>query len=149
DFTILNLDPGESADHGPGDIHAGFQDAANSVKDRVRKAIADGAAGQKLFITGHSLGGAIGVITALQTLEEKALKAEVYGFGAPRALRPNAMAQYEPLHASTYRLVHGNDGVASVPPAGLDFVHVGRPLLCARGGIFDETKLAARPDDIP
>src|SRR5262249_48541777 len=65
------------------------------------------------------------------------------------AIRPEAMARYDPLHASTYRLVHGNDGVASVPPSGIDFVHVGRPLLCARGGIFDETKLAAKPEDIP
>jgi triacylglycerol lipase len=150
DFTIVNKDHDEGADHGPGDLHAGFQAAADSVQAPVRTAIADGAAaGRKLFITGHSLGAAIGVITALQTFEEKGHKAEVYGFGAPRALRPEAIARYEPLHASTYRLVHGNDGVARVPPSGLNFVHVGRPLLCARGGTFDETRLAARPEDIP
>jgi len=136
-----------------GDIHAGFDAAAAAVQDRVHQAVADGiAAGRKLFIAGHSLGGAIGFASALRMIEDQALnlrEAEVYGFGAPRTLRPGATARYAPLMNTTYRLVHGNDVVPSVPPPELDFVHVGRPLLCPHGGLFDEAKLAQSFDDVP
>ena len=136
-----------------GDIHAGFDAAAAAVQDRVRQAIAGGiAARRKLFITGHSLGGAIGFATALRMIEDRALnlrEAEVYSFGAPRTLRPGATARYAPLMNTTYRLVHGNDVVPSVPPPDLDFGHVGRPLLCPHGGPFDEAKLPQSFDDVP
>ena len=136
-----------------GDIHAGFDAAAAAVQDRVRKAAADGTtAGRKLFIAGHSLGGAIAVATALRMIEDpqsNTREAEVYCFGAPRALRPSMTGRYGSLMSTTYRLVHGNDVVACVPPSTLDFVHVGRPLLCPHGGLFDEAKLPQSFDDVP
>lgn len=94
---------------------------------------------QALFFTGHSLGGALALIAAERAARDPAVNARatgVYVFGCPRAGGDAFFNSYTPLFGdSTFRLVHGSDIVATVPPAGL-FRHVGRPIQCDSGRLF-------------
>jgi hypothetical protein len=66
----------------------------------------------------------------------------------PRVGGADFAARY-PLAGATYRLVHGEDIVPSVPPSKLGFRHVGCLLRAPRGGVFEGAPLAAGGDDPP
>lgn len=75
-----------------GDVHEGFSDAAAAVWDDVQKALtAASAAGSPIFITGHSLGAALAVVTADRAHRElKIAPPQVYLYGCPRVCRTAA-----------------------------------------------------------
>ena len=133
----------------------GYRIAAAAVADQVKTAIsAPALANNKIFVTGHSLGGALAALSAHQIAGNPATAVTaVYTFGMPRPGSADfADNQYDPvLGARTYRLVQGEDLVPTVAPAGLNFRHLGRHLHCERGGRFDAGALAAdtRSDDPP
>jgi triacylglycerol lipase len=128
---------------------AGFQIAADAVWARLKTAMANALpAGNKVFVTGHSLGAALAALTAFRIDRDQVAGAgAVYAFGMPRPGSPDfAGTQYNPrLGARTYRLVHGDDLVPTVAPSELGFHHVGRYLRCERGGKFNPADLAADP----
>lgn len=72
----------------------------------------------------------------------------VYTFGMPRAGGVDFAARY-PLADVTYRLVHGEDIVPTVPPSELGFRHVGCLLRTPRGSAFDGVPSPAGSDDPP
>ncbi len=129
------------------DVHEGFQDAAAAVWPDVEAAIERCMAAQRpLFVAGHSLGAAIALVTAERAQREKGLAAaQVFVFGAPRVGRPDFCASY-PFGSTTYRLVHGNDIVPTVPPAEFGFHHVGRYLRCDSGAKFNLMQLPDAAD---
>jgi Lipase (class 3) len=131
------------------DAHEGFQDGAAAVWPEVGAEI-ERCMEQKrpLFVVGHSLGAAIALATVDRARLEKGLdSAQVFVFGAPRVGRADFVARYNAAFGpTTYRLVHGKDIVATVPPVELGFHHVGRYLSCERGAKFDATKLLVATD---
>jgi hypothetical protein len=105
-----------------GKVHAGFLEAYYQISDELEKSFMN----QKdwvwpLYITGHSLGGALATI-ATQNLEHK-IKSQIaacYTFGSPRV----GNEQYERnIKAPFYRVVHSTDIVSLVPTIG--YRHVG------------------------
>ena len=131
------------------EIHKGFEAAAAAVWDETGSVIGQSmAAGRRLFVTGHSLGAAIAAVTVDRAAGEVGLgRSQTYLLGCPRVGRAAFAARYnEAFGATTYRLVHGKDVVAAVPPPELDFRHVGRYLACARGGKFDPADMLANAD---
>jgi triacylglycerol lipase len=127
----------------------GFQIAADAVWPRLKAAMAKTPlADNKMFVTGHSLGGALAALTALRIDRDRVGEiCAVYTFGMPRPGSADfADGQYNPrLGARTYRLVHGDDLVPTVAPSDLHFHHLGRYLRCERGGKFSAADLAADP----
>jgi pimeloyl-ACP methyl ester carboxylesterase len=121
----------------PGPVHRGFDRAFDAVSDQVTLALAERGT-EPLLITGHSMGGALAVVAADHCLAENGVRATaIYTFGMPRVGDEDFAARYNDiLGATTYRLVHGDDIVATVPPSRLGFRHVGRLISCARGGHF-------------
>ncbi|MEM8499199.1 MAG: lipase family protein [Pseudomonadota bacterium] len=81
-----------------------------------------GVSSRKLWIAGHSLGGALATTAATRLLAEGLFKeqdiAAVYTFGQPRVGDARYSEQYE-LTAKHFRLMHANDIVTRVPPASL------------------------------
>jgi triacylglycerol lipase len=131
------------------DVHEGFQDAANAVWDEVGAQIDRCVkVGQPVFFTGHSLGAAIALVAAERGRTNHGLtRAEVYVFGSPRVGRTAFKKRYNAnFGPTTYRFVHGEDIVATVPPSELDFRHVGRLLHCQRGQKFDSDTMLDSPD---
>jgi hypothetical protein len=129
----------------------GFALALAAAMPAIRALIAP-LAGVPVFVTGHSLGGALAVLAALELAKAGATVAAVYTFGMPRPGNAHFKSEYDGrLGTTTYRLVNGNDIVPTVGPSFLGFRHVGRPLRCARGTHFSAGALAAdtNSDDPP
>jgi len=125
-------------------LHRGFADAAGAVRSRVEDAIGRGSADQPLFFAGHSLGGALAIISAMHARDAGFQVKAVYTFGGARAGVRRFFDSYgSSLRNRTFRLVHGKDIVASVPPSLLGvllggFRHVGRLLHCPQRSTFTE-----------
>jgi Lipase (class 3) len=132
-------------------IHQGFSTALQAAWPQIRSALGGAGSDQSLFVTGHSLGGALAVLWAMRARTELGVAVNgVYTFGMPRVGSPGfAQAYNEVLAENTYRLVHGEDIVPTVPPSELKFMHVGRMLKCPRHDKFDSTLLLPKSSDDP
>lgn len=103
------------------DLHAGFDTASRAVWPEVAAhARSAKDAGKPLIVTGHSLGAALACIAAKRIRDEGLAEiASVYTFGMPRCGGERFARDYGPALAQrTFRLVHGDDIVPAVPPAG-------------------------------
>lgn len=131
-------------------IHRGFDAALDAAWESVAAALRGADPGRPLLVVGHSLGGALAVLAAHRIRTELGLVPEVYTFGMPRVGSPEFAAAYNAAAGDrTYRLVHGEDVVPTVPPSELTFCHVGRFLPCPRHTRFDPSALRPAPTDEP
>lgn len=122
-------------------VARGYQRAAAVVMARLA-AMLDPAA--PLFVTGHSLGGALAVVAAMGLVDGGVRPQAVHTFGMPRPGNADFAARYDgALGPCTYRMVHGDDMVPTVAPSFLGFRHVGRHLRCLRGMRFNADLMAA------
>jgi triacylglycerol lipase len=126
------------------DIHDGFRLAAAAAQSEIEQAVQLSRRSQKpLFIAGHSLGAALAALAAQVAFGEGSSPRAIYAFGMPRVGGERFKAKYDDagLGALTYRLVHGIDLVARVPPSSfVGFRHVGHMLQCDAGEKFDDSK---------
>jgi hypothetical protein len=121
------------------DIHRGFDDAVDAAWRDISNALKRDSKPEPVFITGHSLGGALAIIAAERIRRELKIEASaVYTFGAPRVGSPAFARSYNAsgLGERTYRLIHGLDIVPTLPPSRLGFRHAGRMIMCERGSRF-------------
>jgi hypothetical protein len=105
-------------------IHDGFWNSLDSVyADLVREITRQGGfKSKKLFLTGHSLGGALATLCGLRLFKDGHGKATVYTYGCPRVGNEAFRKAYSvPL----YRWVNGNDIVPMGPPEVIGYRHVG------------------------
>ena len=110
-------------------VHKGFYDALNAIWPDVLAALIPArAAGQSLWITGHSLGAALACLaTARLVFEERQPVSGLHTFGQPRTGNPEyARAFDQAMGDKTYRFVNDQDIVTRVPPRELLYQHVGR-----------------------
>lgn len=106
-----------------GKIHAGFHDAYALVGDKIKAKLAD-VSDYPLYITGHSLGGALATV-ATQDLEKSGYKDQIaacYTYGSPRV--GNADFD-ENIRSPVYRIINFIDIVTFVPLFSMGFVPVG------------------------
>lgn len=116
----------------PGKIHAGFSEAFEEIVDPVKQAIAQlwdrKNQATRLSIYGHSLGGALATLLALDLNEVRFRISDVATFGSPRVGNRSFARSFDWLfgHKST-RYVNENDVVPLLPPWALTrSVHVPR-----------------------
>jgi len=107
-----------------GKIHVGFKSAFASIEKDIKKSLAR-VAGLPLYITGHSLGGALATV-ATQSLEwDSRFRDQIaacYTFGSPRV----GNDEYDTsIKSMFYRVVNTTDIVTIVPLLLMGFVHVG------------------------
>lgn len=98
-----------------GYAHRGFSDSLNEVWQEIKarvEALLDN--GQTVWVTGHSLGGALATLTAARLAEAGIEPHITCTFGAPRCFDPRAASGYLPR---LYRFVNKGDLVPTVPPA--------------------------------
>jgi triacylglycerol lipase len=120
----------------PDGVHRGFQDGARVVLAAIRAVMSEQPG--PIYLTGHSLGGAMAAITAMMLDDPLAARVGgVYTIGMPRPGNAAYRDAYNArLGTRTFRLVYGNDLVPKVPPSLLKFRHVGTVLTCERDGTF-------------
>lgn len=134
-----------------GGIHQGFSAALAAGWRDISSMLTGRTPRSSLFIVGHSLGGALAVLCARRIKRDKGIAAAgVYTFGMPRAGNASFAREYNKAFGDrTYRFVHGEDVVPTVPPSELGFRHVGRMIRCARHAKFDPELPMEASDDPP
>ena len=102
-------------EEGEGKVHNGFYRAARVAHTFVVRYMNKFFSGQKLVITGHSLGGAVALLLAEMLRRDKQYAPDIvlYTYGAPRAGDTTFVESAKPL--THHRIVNHNDPVPSVP----------------------------------
>jgi hypothetical protein len=122
-------------DPNAGDAHMGFQ----LVYEHIRKSIATllttkCAAAKTIWVTGHSLGGALAILAAYDILKnvKTGPVPQLYTFAGPRTCAPNLEANFNADIPVCYRIVNFMDIVPQVPLPPL-YEHVGSETLVHGG----------------
>lgn len=115
-------------------VHTGFQEAFNDVKAQVRQAVTgliNANPSACIFVTGHSLGGALAVFAAVDIKNNlfSGNSVTLYTYGQPR-VGNEAFSNFifSLLDGSYVRVTHYDDTVAHVPPRVSGFKHAGNEL---------------------
>jgi len=96
---------------GAGKIHRGFYESFDSVQKKVEAALGELPADLPLYVTGHSLGGALANVAGME-LEKARHLAAVYTFGSPRV---GDEVWASRMKVPLYRTVNGRDVVPLLP----------------------------------
>ncbi len=118
-----------------GKIHKGFHAAYKSVEGQIASNL-EGHEDLPLFITGHSLGGALAVVATWYQSSEKL--AACYTFGAPRVGDNGLMGRFK---TPIYHIVNGPDPIPFAPPSRevIDFI---KSIINLIGTVFPPIKRA-------
>lgn len=103
--------------------HEGFVSEFNAIWNAVSRSVSPM---DIVYITGHSLGGAIATLLAFAFKVRLGVESEVVTFGSPRVFDPEGVRAYNGLCPRTTRVVHRWDLVPRIPK--LDYSHVNREL---------------------
>lgn len=109
-----------------GKIHRGFRDAFFRSYDWLR-AMARQIGERRVYVTGHSLGGALATLASYVLALRSIRVAGVHTFGSPRVGDAQFARVYERvLGGLTYRWRNNNDAVTRLPCWSCGYRHVGQ-----------------------
>ncbi len=129
-------------------IHSGFGTVYDSFRQRLIAALTNLSNSKQLYVTGHSLGGALAILCALDAAVNTAFNHPImYNFGSPRVGDSEFVECYSRLVDNSMRIVHSNDIVALLPPAEIQlpfskdmiyYRHIGKLVMLSapHGSIF-------------
>ncbi len=119
----------------PGLVHHGFADAVEQVWPDVRRLLGPPAKSRPIWVTGHSLGGAMATLASVRLASEGYTVRAVYTYGSPR---PGDRFFQKAYSLVNYRFVNDNDLVPHLPFRWC-YKHVGElKLMDEHGDLLDE-----------
>lgn len=123
----------------PGEIervHVGFLRSANSIFNEARnRAVNARSAGKQVWITGHSLGGAVAQLLAYKLHKAGVTVDGVHTFGSPAVGTSNwAMRYNDALRSKTHRWVNEVDPIVCYPLQQENWQHAGKANVIAESG---------------
>ncbi len=101
---------------GGGRTHQGMTDIYASLRTRLFAAVWSLPTDKPLYLTGHSLGGALAVLAAPDLAANAGIVPSVYTYGAPRVGNWRFMLLFNKLIPEAYRWQNAYDLVTHVPP---------------------------------
>jgi len=101
---------------GGGRTHQGITDIYASLRTRLFAAVWSLPKDKPLYVTGHSLGGALAVLAAPDLAANAGIVPAVYTFGAPRVGNWRFMLLFNRLIPEAFRWQNAYDLVTHVPP---------------------------------
>ncbi len=120
---------------GRGEVHAGFLDVYASLRESLLAAVAALRGSSRIFIAGHSLGGALATLAAPDIRSESSAHIEaIYTFASPRVGNGEFVRSFDrDFKGRCFRIANGSDIVTAVPlpvpiGAGGWFAHVEAPV---------------------
>jgi len=123
------------ADPTQGLAHMGFQLVYEHIRASARQLVTTQCPGvQEIWVTGHSLGGALAVLAAFDILKNTNLGVvpEVYTFAGPRVCAPDLEGHINASVPNCYRIVNFMDAVPQVPVPPV-YEHVGQETIVHGG----------------
>jgi triacylglycerol lipase len=102
-----------------GNTEVGFTEVYGSIHEDIIEAVEDVIGGggiTQVFVTGHSLGGALAALAAPELADRLMVKPAVYTFAAPRAGNRTFSQRYNALINPSWRVVNRHDLVPTLPP---------------------------------
>lgn len=140
---------GESMDKDSCAIHYGFLQAYKSIQDALHRAIKllseDLSDKYSFYFTGHSLGGALATLAAVDMQKRYNLDGNrvcMMSFGAPKVGNMNFAKVFNELVPNAFRIVNDKDAIAHLPESNGDFsalfryAHAGRTVLMCENGEY-------------
>ena len=117
---------------GYGEAHHGFLKLYRSLRDDALKALTEVDRIESLYITGHSLGGALSTLATTDVMAHRQFPSvQHYNFASPRVGNRVFADAYNCNGARTFRVVNTSDLVPQTPSANLgrwNYKHVGVPV---------------------
>lgn len=99
-------------------IHSGFAAIYNACRKQIMDTLNVLDSSKQLYITGHSLGGALAILCAIDAAVNTPYKnPTMYNFGSPRVGSPQFAQAYNEIVGDSARIVNTNDPVPLLPPA--------------------------------
>lgn len=124
-------------------VHAGFLKGFDSVRETMAQFVDDVMEGAQepwtLWITGHSLGGALATLSAHELSLRKYNKCArpmitMYNFGSPRVGNQQFVDEYNKMLPNSWRVANKNDVVTNIPQMAVGYRHVGNKAKLDVGG---------------
>ncbi|XCN73749.1 MAG: lipase family protein [Candidatus Electrothrix aestuarii] len=124
--------------HPWGIVHRGFSDGVDDVAPDLELFLAAARQAEHVWLTGHSLGGALAVMAAAW-LKRRGVSATVYTYGQPAAVFNEFAQRYAVELPGRYvRFVNQNDLVSQLPPF---YHHFGIVKRIVRPGVLESLQL--------
>ncbi len=124
---------------GFGQVHAGFQNVYELVRDNIAANLAGATAGcDQILVTGHSLGAALAVLAApdiFRAMPPNTIEPRVVTFAGPRVGLSGFATAFNAAIESCFRVVNFLDIVPLVPPS--PYVDVGTEIMVDSRGPID------------
>ncbi|XXG61805.1 hypothetical protein AAC387_Pa05g0323 [Persea americana] len=132
-------------------VHSGFLSAYDSVRNRIMSLIklsigfvedgGDDMPKWHIYVTGHSLGGALATLLALELSSSQmakygAISVTMYNFGSPRVGNKRFAELYNEKVKDSWRIVNHRDIIPTVPRL-MGYCHVAQPVYLAAGDFRD------------
>ncbi|MFZ1933735.1 MAG: lipase family protein [Thermoguttaceae bacterium] len=122
----------------PGRVHRGFAEAVELVWPEVRRLLGAPSRTVPLWVTGHSLGGAMATLASIRLTSEGYSVRAVYTYGSPR---PGDRLFHNSYSLANYRFVNNNDLIPHLPFRWC-YKHVGKLRLVDEEGECSEEQAA-------
>jgi Lipase (class 3) len=104
----------------PGFVHAGFWGSLDSLwptlVPKVLERLTKAGPGSRLYVTGHSKGGAVANLAAMRWLIERGVHATVYTYAGPHPGDEDFATAYD-QHVESVRYEYADDIVPLLPPS--------------------------------
>ena len=125
-----------------GQVHSGFQRGAAAIWEEIEQLLTRHQVPEnKLFLTGHSLGGALAILTAARfasTSRATEISA-IFTFGQPRAGDREFARHFDrEFKDRTFRYVNRYDLITRLPPRLLGYDHAGQLRYIDENGVLHE-----------
>ncbi|PIA40124.1 hypothetical protein AQUCO_02500085v1 [Aquilegia coerulea] len=130
-------------------VHSGFLSAYDSVRTRLMSLIKlsvgfvddniEAVQKWRVYVTGHSLGGALATLLALelsssQMAKNDAISVTMYNFGSPRVGNRRFVDVYNEKVKDSWRIVNHRDIIPTVPRL-MGYCHVAHPVYLSAGDL--------------
>lgn len=126
-----------------GHIHYGFNEALDYIWQDLKQALFDFKdKRQSIWITGHSLGGALATLATDRLIEEAIEVKGLYTFGQPKVGDKIFARNFDSkMKQRVFRFVHDEDVVSKVPSFIQGYHHIGMECYFDRNGILYTEKI--------
>lgn len=119
-------------------VHRGFATAFEAVRKTILEEVLPGYDRYRIWITGHSLGGALAILCASNLERHGCAVRGVYTFGQPRVGDGKFARDYDDrLKRVTFRLVNENDFIPRSPFWLMGYRHCGQEIFVNSFGGVD------------